>query len=147
MPLEGWRELTLGALVRGGRGFQTGPFGSELRAAESSRDELCDGLRLQRRHGKLAALPMRGQLTHECVQRMAGDRRLHRAIRREHQQPRRLRPSGETPEQRNGRRVAPMQVLECEHERALGGEHLERLGQLSQHALARRLVLVNVVEQ
>ncbi len=40
MTLEGWprkpkwTETTLGALARDGKGFQTGPFGSELKAAE-----------------------------------------------------------------------------------------------------------------
>ena len=34
MPLDGWRELALGTLVRSRKGFQTGPFGSQLRAAE-----------------------------------------------------------------------------------------------------------------
>ena len=40
MTLDGWTpepkwvETTLGALARGGVGFQTGPFGSELKAAE-----------------------------------------------------------------------------------------------------------------
>ncbi len=34
MIFSGWIETTLGDLVRGERGFQTGPFGSELRASE-----------------------------------------------------------------------------------------------------------------
>ena len=41
-------------------------------------------------------------------------------------------------EQVEGRRVAPVQVLEHENERRLGGQRLDQLRHLAQHALARR---------
>src|SRR5262249_46483225 len=48
-----------------------------------------------------------------------------------------LLPSGEQRDQINGRRIAPVQVLEHEDERRFGRQRFDRLRHLSQHSFTR----------
>jgi hypothetical protein len=56
-------------------------------------------------------------------------------IRAHHQEPRGRAAAGEHGQQIDRRRIAPMQVFEPQDERRLGGQRLERLGQLPPHPL------------
>ena len=53
------------------------------------------------------------------------------------EQPRGLPPPGDQREQIDGRRIAPVQVLEHEHEGRFGRQRLDHLRHLAQHPLAR----------
>ena len=67
----------------------------------------------------------------------AGGGHIGGTVRSDNEQARRFPPPGQHAEQVDGGRVAPVQILEEEHERRLEGEGIQRLHQLSQHAIAR----------
>ena len=73
-------------------------------------------------------------------QRMPGRRHVGRPIGREDHQAGWLWAAREHREQVDRRRVAPVQILEDEHERRLCGHHVERFYELAQHSLPRRAV-------
>ena len=60
---------------------------------------------------------------------------LDRAIRAEQQQPRGRRPSAEVGQPVERGDVAPVEILEPQHERLHRGQGLDSLGQLAQHSL------------
>ena len=82
----------------------------------------------------LLAQPLRLQFLVHATQRVIGDRHLDRPEGADHQQSGRLATPGNTSDQVDGGRIAPLQVLEHEHQRAAAREDLERVGHLAQHA-------------
>ena len=83
-------------------------------------------------------LPPPTQLLDHAPQRMRPQHRLHRAIRPQHQQPRRLPPLGQVGQELDRGVVTPVQVFEHQHQRRVGRQHVERLGEFAQHARLRR---------
>ena len=57
---------------------------------------------------------------------------------RDDEEPRALAPARQRREQVERRRIAPVEIFEHQDERPLRRQHLERVGQLAQHAVARR---------
>ena len=90
-------------------------------------------LRTEPAQGDLHTLPVRRQFLLDPLERVVLED-SSTAGGPHHQQPRRLAPSGQQRQRCDRRRVAPVQVFEHQHHRALGGQYLERLGQLPQHA-------------
>jgi hypothetical protein len=72
------------------------------------------------------------------LERMRIARQVGRPIGPDDEQTRGVAPSGDHREQIDGAGVAPVQILQDEHERCFDGEGVERLDQLTEHALARR---------
>ena len=87
---------------------------------------------------QLLALPVSGQLLLHCAQRMRADDHVDGAERAEQQQARRLPAARERGDEIERGVVAPVKVLEDEHEGDLGRQRLKRLGHLAEHALPRR---------
>jgi hypothetical protein len=85
----------------------------------------------------LAAQAARREIELDRAQLLAG-MDVGRAAGEQEEQACRLAPPGEQRHEVERRGIAPVQVLEQEHERRLVRERLERLGHLAQHALARR---------
>jgi hypothetical protein len=74
------------------------------------------------------------QLVLNAAQRVVVERLLDRPHAADHQQPCRLAAPGDAADQVDGRRIAPLQVFEHQQQRPLPREHLERIGDLAQHA-------------
>ena len=72
------------------------------------------------------------------LQRMSPDHQIHRSVRADDQQARGSGALGDVGERVDCRTVAPVQVLEDEHERAIPRQRLERLAELPQHPVAVR---------
>src|SRR5262249_45197839 len=75
------------------------------------------------------------QLLHERAQGMPCDDDVHRPVAYEDENASRLLPAGEHPEQVERRVVAPVEVLEHEHDWRAGAQGLDGLRHLAQHAL------------
>jgi hypothetical protein len=82
----------------------------------------------------LVALPVRLQLLLDGVEGMVVYDRVGRPEAADHHETCRLAPPGETCEQVDGGTVAPLEVLEHDYEGMPACEHLERVGELAEHA-------------
>ena len=78
------------------------------------------------------------QLLDHAAQGMPPEQHLHRPIRPHHQQPRQLGPLPQVGEGLDRRMVAPLQVFQDQHQRPVGRQHLQRLGEFTQHVGRRR---------
>ena len=85
-------------------------------------------------------LPPPTQLLDHAAQGMPLEQHLHRPIRPHHQQPRRLGPLRQVGEGLDRRVVAPLQVFQDQHQRPVGRQHLQRLGEFAQHPGRRQPV-------
>ena len=88
--------------------------------------------------GPLPAQPVQGQLLLDRLQGMPMHDHLHRPIRAQHQQPRRLAPPRQIRQQVQRGLITPVQVFEHQHQRAARPSAPRRLRPLPQHALPRR---------
>ena len=88
----------------------------------------------QQLQGQFAHQPAPPQLLHQAVQRVRVEHEVHRAIRPEHQQLRGLPPLRQVGQQVHRGPVTPLQVFEHEHQRGVGRQHVERLGEFAAHA-------------
>ncbi|MEW6268572.1 MAG: hypothetical protein AB1689_04655, partial [Thermodesulfobacteriota bacterium] len=77
------------------------------------------------------------QLAHHAPQRVLARRGVDRTVAAEHQQPRRVGAAREHRDEIERRVVAPVQVLEHQHEDLLRAHHEQHVGHLAQHALGR----------
>jgi hypothetical protein len=92
------------------------------------------GQRLQR---NLPTQPVNQEILLERLQRMAGYG-VHRTFGCEHQQLRGTAPPRQRREQIDGRGIDPLEIFEHQQQRLARREGLQRLGDLPQHAFARR---------
>ena len=88
--------------------------------------------------GQLFALLLGSQLLLDGLQRMPARDELCRPVRTNDHQPGFAPLPRQVRDQVQRRVVAPVQVLQHEHQRRFGRERLERVAHLSQHPLARR---------
>jgi hypothetical protein len=109
-----------------------------LRALEPPRDVFTHLDLVQERQADLLTLTVQPQLLHDRPQRMVVRERAGRTIGPDDEEARTLGPPGERREQLERRVIAPVQVLEHQHQRPLDGHRLDRIGQLAQHALVSR---------
>lgn len=86
---------------------------------------------------QLRTLPVHLQFLLEPFQRMPPHDQLHRPIGADHQQARRLPPPRQGGEQVQGGIIAPVQVLQHQHQGGLRGHRFQRLRHLPQHPLRR----------
>jgi hypothetical protein len=121
LPMQALRDL-------GGKGM----------ARVARREIVGDRVGLEPVEGDLDALPPRGQLVLQLRDRMPLRHRVDRAIGAEDEQRRRLAPHRDARQRGDRRRVAPMQILEDEHEQAVGRERLQHPLQLARHARSGR---------
>ena len=91
----------------------------------------------EQRERQLLGAPPRLELARELPDGALGQGGLDGAIGADQEQPSGLLPPGDQREQVDGRRVAPVQVLENQHEGGVGRQRLDQLRHLAQHALAR----------
>ncbi len=103
------------------------------RVADALGEPLRDRGLVERTERQRVAQPAQRQLVHERVERP-----FARAPGGHHEQPRGLGAARERDERLERRGVAPVHVLEHEHERLGLGELLEQLEHLAQHPVARR---------
>ena len=82
---------------------------------------------------QLAPLAPAIQLLDHPTQGMRLEQHLHRPIRPQHQQPRRLGPLRQVGEGLDRRGITPLQVFQDQHQRPVGRQYLQRLGELAQH--------------
>ncbi|MEZ5100241.1 MAG: hypothetical protein R3C15_10680 [Thermoleophilia bacterium] len=107
-------------------------------AGEAPLEVLGDGAGGQRAKPQLRGEPAVHELLRRPPDRVGGGPRVLRAKRREHDESGGVVPAGERGERVDRRRVAPVEVLQDERERALGGDGLHGVDELAEHALARR---------
>src|SRR5262249_60290719 len=98
--------------------------------------EICgDVRRVEKRQRDLVALPSDAQLLKERLQRMSRYDDVHWTVAPENEQPRRLLPTCQHPEEVERRMITPVQILEYENERGVSGQRFEGFGHLAQHPL------------
>ena len=89
---------------------------------------------------QLAPLAPPTQLLGHAAQGMPPEQHVHGTIRPQHQQPRRLGPLRQVGEGLDRRVIAPLQVFQEQHQRPVGRQRLQRLGELAQHPGRRHAV-------
>jgi hypothetical protein len=92
----------------------------------------------QEREGQLFAAPVHLQLLLHGLQRVGADGHVGGPVGAEDQQPRGVGSPREHRQHVGRARVAPVQVLQEEDERAIRAHRIERLDDLAEHALAGR---------
>ena len=92
----------------------------------------------QQLQGEETALPLGPEVPHDLAQGVRLGQHLRGPVRAHDQQAGRCRPPGQVGQQLDGRAIAPVQALAHEHERPIGGEHLQGVAQLPEHPLRRR---------
>ena len=106
--------------------------------AEPGVEERADGGLAQQVERQLAAEPVYLQVLLHRPQRMPIEDDVAGAIGADDQHARRLAAASQRRDEVDGGAVAPVQILEDEHERLLRAQRLDGLGHLAQHALAGR---------
>ena len=96
-----------------------------------------DRRRAEQRQCQALGPPPRLELARELEDGALGQGGLDGAIGGDQEQPSGLPPPGDQREQVHGRRVAPVEILENEDEGGVGGQRLDQLRHLAQHALSR----------
>ncbi len=104
---------------------------------ETAREPGRDGLHAQRTELQVRAAFALEQARSDGAERILVGERL-RPVRRDDEELRTCRASGEMKERVDGRGVAPLQILEDENERLPGGERLHGFGELEQPAFPAR---------
>ena len=107
------------------------------RPLEADVEVLAHVRRVERAEGDLVGLAAMAQPVDHRLQGRGLALGLEGPQAADQQQPRRIATSGQEGDEVEARRIAPVKVLEPEDDRALGGKHLERMGDLAQHALRR----------
>ena len=74
------------------------------------------------------------EFRHHDADRMCTDDGVHGAIGAEQEEARRIGTTRDIRQPRQRRHIAPVEVFQHQHERALGGEDIQGFGQLAQHA-------------
>jgi hypothetical protein len=112
------------------------------RARLASREALgevgCDVLGSKRLEGKLHAAPVNEQLLLDGAERVLTEDDVGRTVGGEQEEPNGLVSPREVRDQVERRVIAPLQIVEPEHETARGTHRLERLCHLAEHAASGR---------
>ena len=113
--------------------------GPEVRPAGAPKRQILRDVRgREQLQGQFHRLAVQHQFLLDTLQGMPTHQRLDGPIGRQNEQPRGAQPAGQIRQQVQRGIVAPVQILQHQQQRAAGRQHLDRLGQLPQHALLGR---------
>ena len=108
----------------------------KLVARKLHREKLRHGFLGQVLERQLLTQAVRLQLPLDAFQRVVAEDDVDRPIGADHHQPRRVAAPRQVADEIERRVVAPVQIFEHDDQRRLGGDRLDRLGHLAQHAFA-----------
>ena len=125
-PSVRWCMICASLRIVGGRSAPPAHRSARYCATSAGREQL---------QGQLHRLAVQHQLLLDRLQGMRTQQHLDGPIGAQNEQPGGIPPAGQIRQQVQRGKVAPVQILEHQQQRAADGEHLDRLGQLPQHAL------------
>jgi hypothetical protein len=138
LPAQGLHQLHQEQRVAVRPPVQRGDHGwGDRRARQARRHHRRHGRRGQHLEDQLHTVPVQRQGRLQGLEGVPMHDHLHRAIRAQEQQPRGRAPLRQIRHQGQRGLVAPVQILEHQHQGPHGGQRLDGLGTLPQHALWR----------
>ena len=110
----------------------------QRRAGEADREKIRHRVLAEERERNLVEESACAELDHRAAERVAADDDVDGPVRRQDEEARRLGAAREERDQVDRGAVAPLQVLEDEHQGAFGAERRDGFRHLAQHALGSR---------